>query len=79
MRRSPFFMAGGKTQPHEGSFHPNNTGLTARLTARRYRAQTPNLEFGMMRFVLDLVRILSELRTTLTNKVLSAVFYLLPF
>ena len=32
-------MAVGQTRPLKGSFHPNNTGPTARLTARHYRAR----------------------------------------
>ena len=32
-------MAGGRTQPLKDSFHPNNTGPSARLTARCYRAR----------------------------------------
>ena len=34
LRRSPFFIARGQTQHLKGYIHPNNTGPTARLTAR---------------------------------------------
>ena len=34
------FMARVWTQPIQGTIHPNNTGPTARLKARRYRART---------------------------------------
>ena len=30
-----FFVAGVRTQPVQGNIYPNNTGPTARLTARR--------------------------------------------